>query len=134
GYWGATSHEVVLRIAQDWKTFSSSEGILFPGRTSPDIMPWVMPLEIDPPRHKAYRKQVNPQLTPDKVSVHAEAIRGIADELIDAFVDRGSCDIATEFARLFPGTVFFRLIVECGDADFRSVEPVARVMTFAKDA
>jgi cytochrome P450 len=134
GFWAATSNEMVLRILQDWRTFSSSEGIVFPGRPTPDVMPWVMPLEIDPPRHKTYRKQVNPQLTPDKVAVHGEAIRAIADELIDAFVERGSCDISREFARLFPGTVFFRLIVECGDDDFRAVEPVARVMTFAKDA
>jgi cytochrome P450 len=92
-----------------------------------------MPIDFDPPRHTAYRKQVNPCLTPREMSVHEPQIRSIANELIDAFVDRGSCDIITEFARVFPGTVFFRLIVHCGDQDFRTVEPAARAVSFESD-
>jgi cytochrome P450 len=132
GFWAATSHELVLQIAQDWHTFTSSEGVAYP-RPSPDVMPYIMPIDFDPPRHTAYRKQVNPCLTPKEVSTHERQIRVIADELIDGFVDRGSCDIITEFARLFPGTVFFRLIVHCGDEDFHSVEPAARAVSFESD-
>src|SRR5262245_19247635 len=93
GYWAATGHEVVLRMAQDWETFSSAEGVVSPGRVTPDLMPYVMPLEIDPPRQTTYRRQVNPCLTPRVMAVHEEQIRAIADELIDAFVARASCDI-----------------------------------------
>src|SRR5204863_367397 len=62
-----------------------------------------------------------------------EPIRAIADELIDTFIADGSCDIAKAFAREFPGTVFFRLIVSCSDEDFHSVEPSARMISFESD-
>jgi cytochrome P450 len=119
-------------VAQDWETFSSAEGVAL-HRPGPDVMPYIMPIEVDPPRHRAYRMTVNPQLTPGRVSVYEDAIRGIANELIDPFVGRGSCDIAKEFARLFPGTVFFRLVVHCPDAQFHEVEPWARVISFESD-
>jgi cytochrome P450 len=132
GFWAATSNELVVKIAQDWQTFTSSEGVAYP-RPGPELMPYLMPIDFDPPRHTAYRKQVNPWLTPKEVSAHEQQIRAIADELIDAFVELGSCDIIKEFARVFPGTVFFRLIVHCGDDDFRSVEPAARAVSFESD-
>ena len=85
-----------------------------------------MPIEIDPPRQRIYRKQVNHPFVPQVLLPREAAIRSIADELIDGFIEDGSCDIAADFARKFPGTVFFRLIVPCGDEEFRKVEPSAR--------
>jgi cytochrome P450 len=119
-------------MAQDWETFSSGEGVAL-NRPAPDVLPYIMPIDIDPPRQRVYRKQLNPQLAPRVVYRLENGIRDIADELIDAFVDRGSCDIAVEFARKFPGTVFFRLVVCCSDEDFRQVEPSARMISFESD-
>lgn len=132
GFWAATSYEIVLRMAQDWDTFSSSQGVAHP-RLSPEQMPYIMPIDYDPPIQRSYRRQLNPLFTPREMAGHEESIRSIADELIDPFIGRGSCDIVAEFARKFPGTVFFRLIVCCGDDDFRAIEPVARTMTFTTD-
>jgi len=129
GYWAATGHEVVLRMAQDWEAFSSAEGVAIP-RPGPDVVPYIAPVEMDPPRQRGYRKQVNPQMTAKAMSVHEDGIREIANELIDTFIHRGSCDIAKEFARKFPGTVFFKLIIRCPDEEFRMVEPWARNITF----
>ncbi len=129
GFWAATGHDVVLQMAQDWATFSSAEGVAI-GRPGPDVIPYSVPIETDPPRQRAYRKQVNPHLTANVLSVHEEAIRSIADELIDSFVSRGTCDLAADFARRFPGTVFFRLIIGCEEQEFRAVEPVARDISF----
>lgn len=132
GFWAATSHEVVLRIAQDWQNFTSTQGVSL-GRPSFEEMPRLVPLELDPPRQRAFRKQVNPRLTVNSVTGLEESIREIANELIDTFISRGSCDIAVDFARKFPGTVFFRLIVHCSDEDFQSVEPSARAISFESD-
>ena len=44
GYWAATSYDVVLRMMQDWQTFSSAEGIT-PQRPSPDVIPYTMPID-----------------------------------------------------------------------------------------
>jgi cytochrome P450 len=133
GFWAATSYEMVLRVLQDWHTFSNAEGVVHPGRPSPDVMPYTMPLDFDPPRQRPYRQQVNPHLTPKMVAPYEGPIRDIADELIDTFISRGSCDLCVDFARKFPGTLFFRLVVRSTDEEFRTVERQARVMTFAKD-
>jgi cytochrome P450 len=132
GYWVTASYETVLRIAQDWRDFSSAQGVAL-GRPSFEVFPRMVPIENDPPRHRAYRRQVNPALTVKAVSPLEGEIRAIADELIDAFIGRASCDIAVDFARKFPGTVFFRLIAHCTDEDFRLAEPAARVLSFESD-
>src|SRR5947207_10088627 len=92
GYWAATSYDVVLRMAQDWETFSSAQGVALQ-RPSPEVMPYIMPIDVDPPRQRIYRKNVNPYLVPKVVSPLEASIRDIADELIDTFVERGGCDI-----------------------------------------
>jgi cytochrome P450 len=132
GFWAATTYDTVLRLAQDWETFSSAEGVALL-RASPDVVPYIMPVDIDPPRQRGYRKQVNPHLTPKVVAEYEEEIRGIADELIDTFIDRSGCNLATDFARKFPGTVFFRLVARSTDEEFRKVEPSARVISFESD-
>jgi cytochrome P450 len=62
-----------------------------------------------------------------------DGMRVIADDLIDGFVERGRCDIAEEFARKFPGTVFFHLVVGADDDDVRRLEPLARIIGFDAD-
>lgn len=132
GFWAATGHDVVLRMAQDWETFSSGEGVAL-NRPAPDVLPYIMPIDIDPPRQKAYRRRLNPHFTPKALAHLADAIRQIAGELIDTFVQQGHCDIAVDFARKFPGTVFFRLVVTCSDEDFHRIEPSARMISFESD-
>src|SRR4051794_34901751 len=80
GYWAVTSYDAVLAAAQDYKTFSSSKGVAL-SRPGPDALPYIMPIEFDPPRQKVYRKQINPHFVPNEVNRAAEGIRQIADEL-----------------------------------------------------
>ncbi|HEY8527064.1 MAG TPA: cytochrome P450 [Acidimicrobiales bacterium] len=132
GYWAATGYDTVLRIAQDWETFTSTQGVSIT-RPSFDAMPQLVPIELDPPRQRAYRKQANPHLTIRALADLEGPIRAIADELIDTFVDRGSCDVAADFARKLPGTVLFRLLFHARDEDFAMAEPAARAISFESD-
>jgi cytochrome P450 len=129
GHWATASHQTILRIAQDWEGFGSVDGVAL-GRPSFEAVPRMVPVEIDPPRHRVFRRQVNPALTVNAVSPLEEEIRAIAVDLIGAFIGRGSCDLAADFARKFPGTVFFRLVTHCTDEDFRQAEPAARQISF----
>ena len=112
GFWAATSYEVVLRIAQDWETFSSAEGVSFrppePGR---DALHHADRHRPAPPARVP--QQVNPHLTPEAVVGYEPAIRQIADELIDSFIGRWLVRPRDRLRPEFPGTVFFRLIVHC---------------------
>jgi cytochrome P450 len=132
GHWVTTTYETALRVLQDWRTFSSAEGITYP-RSSPEVLPYFMPQEFDPPRQRPYRQHINPYLTPAKIVRYEDRIRDIANELIDTFIHEGAFDVCKEFARRFPGTVFFRLIAESSDEEFRSVEPHARIVAFTTD-
>src|SRR3546814_20231878 len=65
GYWMVTRHEDVRRVGQDWKTFSSAKGYV-PNR--PADLPYLLPEESDPPRHTAWRRALNPFLSPKYVA------------------------------------------------------------------
>ena len=62
-------------------------------------------LTADPPAHDRQRALVSRAFTPRRVRSLEPRIRAIADELIDAFVDRGSCEFISEFAVGLPLTV-----------------------------
>jgi cytochrome P450 len=132
GYWAATSCDLVLRLAQDWETFTSAQGVSIT-RPGFDLMPQLVPIEIDPPRHRVYRRQVNPHLTVKALTELESGIQAIADELIDGFAGAGACDLAVDFARRLPGTVMFRLLFDATDDDFDIAEPAARALSFESD-
>jgi cytochrome P450 len=54
------------------------------------------PIESDPPLHKGYRRILTDVLSKPTQKGKEELYRGMASELIDAFVDRGECDVAEE--------------------------------------
>ena len=129
GYWAVTAYDAVVKVIQDWETFTSSKGVTLT-RMGFDEVPNKVPIEIDPPRQRAYRMKVNPYLTIRALAHLEESIRDIANELIDPLIDVRTCDIALDFARKFPGTVFFRLIVGSNDEEFHLIEPWARMISF----
>ena len=96
-------------------------------------MPYIMPIEIDPPRQRVYRQEVNPHLTIKALTALEDGIRQVTDAAIDGFVSRGSCNIVTEFSRKLPGIVLFRLLFGCSDEDLRTVEPWSRMVSFSAD-
>ncbi len=59
----------------------------------------------DPPDHSRYRRLINRALTPPRVKAMTPSIERIADELIDSFIDKGSCDFVSEFSFPLPGKV-----------------------------
>lgn len=105
GYWWFTRHEDIKRIGLDWKTFSSAKGYQ-PNRM--EGMPYIYPVEMDPPQQTAWRKVLNPFLSPAAVKAFEHAIRDDVNTLIDRFIDRGECEFIGEFGVLLPGWAFFK--------------------------
>lgn len=105
GYWWVTRNEDIRRVGQDWRTFSSAQGYQ-PNRL--EGMPWIYPVEMDPPLQTAWRKVLNPHLTPEVVAGFEPAIRKDANTLIDRFVDQGGCEFISAFGVLLPGWAFFK--------------------------
>jgi cytochrome P450 len=70
----------------------------------------LIPLQIDPPEHKKFRKLLDPIFAPREVAKLEESLNAAADELIDTFIERGEVDFSKEFSTLFPTRVFLGLL------------------------
>ena len=70
----------------------------------------VIPTELDPPRHTAVRRALNPMFTPAKVGAFEGKVRERARAYIAAFKDRGHCDFTKEFAVPYPVSIFLDLL------------------------
>jgi cytochrome P450 len=108
GFWVVTGYEDVLRIAQDWRTWSSAQGVSVPGTKM--VVP-AIPEHLDPPLHRTFKRLINSYLTPAAVAAYEPPTRQLATRLIDKFIDAGECDFMTEFARPFPGAAFFEFVL-----------------------
>ena len=70
----------------------------------------LIPLQIDPPEHKKFRKLLDPIFAPRAMAELEEPVTRLVNDLIDQFVDRGEVDFAAEFSIPFPSQVFLTLL------------------------
>jgi cytochrome P450 len=96
---------------------SSEQDVTIP--TEP--IPPFIPLEIDPPAHREYRKILNVHMSPDVVASHEEEIRALAVALFESICDQPTADLASTIASPLPKKVALRLI-GIPDADFAKVD------------
>lgn len=104
GFWVLTRYDDVRKVILDWESFTSEQGLSIPKTHNALRMP---PIEVDPPEQRQWRKLMNHLLTPQILAKHEPGMRRIANELLDPIVERGEGDLAVEFARPYPGTIFF---------------------------
>jgi cytochrome P450 len=70
----------------------------------------LIPLQVDPPEHSKYRKLLDPIFSPKRMNLIEPDITRLVNELIDGFVDDGSCEFTTALAEPLPSSVFLRLL------------------------
>ena len=70
----------------------------------------MIPLQIDPPDQRKYRKLLDPIFSPRKMTAMDESVSALVNDLIDQFIDRGEVDFAKEFSVPFPSQVFLKLL------------------------
>jgi cytochrome P450 len=133
GFWVVTGYEEVLRVAQDWRTFSSAQGVSVP---HVEMKVPALPVISDPPLQRAYKRLINPFFTPAAVAPHEGAIRDQVGRLIDAFIEDGRCEFMAAFARPFPGRVFFESFLNAppDEADAINAMATAAVTPHNPDA
>lgn len=128
GFWVATRYEDVLRIAQDWQSFSSELGITVP---PPQRQTKILPVTIDPPLHRVFKSLINFHFTPAKVAPWEEPTRVLVNQLIDGFIERGEVDFMAEFARPLPGLLFFDLALHAPADDLDEVNALAQLASLS---
>jgi cytochrome P450 len=98
-------HEDVEFALRHPETFSSAMGSIGLGNVRP-----LIPLQIDPPEHKKYRKLLDPLFAPREVARLEGEVVQLVNELIDGFVGDGECEYNGDVAIPLPCTVFLRLL------------------------
>lgn len=122
GFWVVTRYEDVRTVAQDWQTYTSEQGLNIP--QTPGVVR-NLPVEVDPPAQRAYRKIINPYLTPAAVAPWEPAVRRLVHRLAKAFLDRGECEFMGEFARPFPSLTFFEFAIGAPPVEIEHVAHLA---------
>ncbi len=105
--WIFTQHALIEEGFADWEKFSSKRG------ASAAVMDdsWLLlPVEADRPDHRHYRQVLSPLFSPSAIMRRASAVQALSDELIGAFIERGRCEFASEFANVLPNAIVISLL------------------------
>jgi cytochrome P450 len=109
GYWVFTKYAHLAEMLTHPDQFSSARrddaggpgsSVSIPKRPSREQYP----LELDPPRSTAYRKILNPLLSPAAAERMRPGIRDRVHWCIDQFIERGSCDLVSELTSAVPSS------------------------------
>jgi cytochrome P450 len=87
------------------EVFSSNMSAVDLGNIRP-----LIPLQIDPPEHKKYRKILDPIFAPKQMALLEEPVTQLVNDLIDRFIERDEIDFAADFSVPFPSLVFLTLL------------------------
>lgn len=99
-----TTSDDVDHVLQHPELFSSAMSAAALGNIRP-----LIPLQIDPPDHRTYRKLLDPLFAPKRMHLLEEPIADLVNEMIDGFAGRTEIDFATEFSIPFPSRVFLTM-------------------------
>lgn len=95
GIWGAAAHADIVTMSRDWRTFCSGKGSR-PESSVPSM------INFDPPEHTRRRRMISAGFTRRRVEDHEPYLRRKVTQLIDAVIDRGSCDVVADIATPLP--------------------------------
>jgi cytochrome P450 len=109
GYFVLSRYADIDKAARDHETFSSTSLSVPPidvnaaENTNP-------PLDLDPPRHTAFRQALLPYFSPGRTNQLEEVTRNTAARLARALAGRQQADVAREFAKHLPIAVLAQVL------------------------
>ncbi len=107
GHWVVVGREAVLAVAEDWRRFTSEQGVVL-GNAKPQKY---VPVEYDPPLHRSWRRMMNPFFSPELSKALEGPVAEYADGLLDTFDGRISLDVFEEYAKPINGYAVFELVL-----------------------
>lgn len=93
----------VEEALKDWQSFTSDFGGIM-GSPEP-----IIPLNVDPPLHVRYRRLLDPYFSARRMKPLQPTVQQHTNDLIDSFIDQGSCDFSAELAVPLPCSTFLTL-------------------------
>lgn len=111
-----TRYEDVLFVAEHPELFSNNHSVFEGGFMRASTLedraagrPWAIATS-DAPAHTVKRKVAFEMFKPAQLREREAAVTAIVDELIDAFLDRGSVEFVSEFATPLPAHVILEIL------------------------
>jgi cytochrome P450 len=107
GTWVLTRLDDMREVLNTPEIFSSHRSIFSSavGETWP-----LIPLEVDPPDHRLYRRLLNPLLSPQRISAIEASVRQRAINLIEPLRGAGGCEVMSEFAIPYAVSIFLEFL------------------------
>jgi cytochrome P450 len=103
GFWAIYGYDAVNAAVHDTELFSSAHSAACPkGVPSGAYVDPLLPIDVDGDMVKEYRRVVLARLSPSGAAEDEPWLREITNELIDAFIERGSCDLSQELLTALP--------------------------------
>ncbi|SHN15832.1 cytochrome P450 [Cryptosporangium aurantiacum] len=107
GFWFVTSYDAVFDAIRDPELFSNHPAKSIPPSANP---PPFIPIDLDPPRLQKYRKLLLPAMSPTAAENQRAELTAITNSLIDAFIERGTADLAEDLFTPLPARWVLRLL------------------------
>jgi cytochrome P450 len=126
GFWVLTRYEDTWRVARDYDTFISGKGVAAVPFEESRVRP--VPAMADPPFHRTLRQVLGPFFTPKRIEQLEPFMRQVANELLDTFVSRGSCEFMHHFSIHLPARIYFEGILGIASEDVSTVRAWADTM------
>lgn len=92
-------------VLQHPEIFSSGIDAVHIGQIRP-----LIPLQIDPPRHRNYRRLLDPIFAPKQIAPLEQATRELVRGLLAPLASASGCNFHTALAEPLPSTVFLQLL------------------------
>lgn len=123
GHWVVAGRALLAEVATQPERFSSKTRGIPPVDRDVNLIP----LTMDPPIHSAYRVPINPHVSVQAVARLEDAIRRMADDLIDAVAGGTGCEFLHQVAEPLPVILFMKLAGMPTDrlAEFRGLAETA---------
>jgi cytochrome P450 len=107
--WVLTRHDLIRDAYLDYEHFSSTRDANTGDVLGADMVRMI-PVEVDPPEHQHYRRILNPLFTPKHVNTYAAMVQETCDRLVEEIPDPTNCEFISEFAEVFPNSIFLSLL------------------------
>lgn len=107
GFWALIDYAPVFDASRDDELFSSCPSVGVP--PNPVQLP-ILPIETDPPVTQELRRATLRKFSPREIDKLRPIATQITDELIDAFIERGSCDLVGELTTPMPARLTLRML------------------------
>ncbi|OBG93038.1 cytochrome [Mycobacterium sp. E136] len=107
GFWALLDYQSVFDAARDDDLFNSYPSVGVPASGSP--FP-ILPIESDPPLTQKLRAVTLSAFSPGQAERWRPVARSMAREMVNEFIERGSCDIVGELTTPLPAKLVLRML------------------------